>query len=342
VLQAEKCLKKTGGKILVLPGDAPCVCAETLRQLVDVYEEKGAQAGVLSARVENPFGYGRILRDGEAVIGIREELDASDEERQIAEVNSGIYVFDAALLFDRLKKVAKNDKKKEYYLTDVIEEIVRAGGKVVAHMASDSSEIMGVNTRMDLSEANRVLNAREIERHQKAGVTIVEPRETSIEKNVTIGRDTIIHPFTWIEHDVVIGEGCRIGPFAKLRNGSRIGDEAVIGSFVEVARSKIGAKTFVKHLSYVGDSEFGEKVNVGAGTVTANFDGSRKNKTIVEDNVFLGCNTVLIAPLKVGRGAKTGAGAVVCARQAIAPGKVVMGVPARAVANDTKKKRRAK
>lgn len=329
VMQTAKYFSGAAKEVLVLPGDAPCVCAETLRKLVEFHRAQKAVATILTAELADPFGYGRVIRRGEKVAAIREELDASEEERKICEINSGIYVFDSRTLFQYLSEIGQNAKKKEYYLTDVIERMTAAGGSVVAWKSADSYEALGVNTRMDLAMVNKILIDREMRRHAENGVTILDPDKTVIQSNVRIGRDSVIHPFTWIESGAVIGEKCEIGPFAKIRAGSEIQDEAVVGSFVEVVRSKIGKKTFVKHLSYIGDAELGQQVNVGAGTVTANFDGKKKNKTVVADGVFLGCNTVLISPVKVGKGAKTGAGAVVCAGKDVPAGKTVVGVPAK-------------
>ena len=339
VAQAEKRFGKWRGDLLVLPGDAPCVRSETLREFVDEHYQHSAVASILTAEVDDPTGYGRILRRGSQVIGIREELDAATDEQRISEINSGIYIFDAAMLFKRLGEIKRNQKKKEYYLTDVIEAFVHHGESVRAHKISDQNEILGVNTRRDLAVANQVLSERELERHSKAGVTILNPTQTFIAKGVRIGRDTVVHPFTWIESGVVIGRKCEIGPFAKIRSGSKIADEVALGSFVEVVRSKVGSKTFVKHLSYLGDAEVGRQVNVGAGTVIANFDGRKKHKTIVRDRVLLGCNTVLVAPVTVGQGAKTGAGAVVRAHHSVPAGKTVVGVPAQVLRKGKKDKR---
>ncbi len=336
VMQARKKFVHFKGDLLVLPADAPCIRTETLRELIREHRAHSVSASVLTARVEDPTGYGRILRRGNRVVGIREELDATEFERQISEVNSGIYLFDTGKLFKQLAEVSRNPKKKEYYLTDVIEAFVRSGEPVRAHRIDDQREILGVNTRRELTVANQILNERELERHSKAGVTILEPSQTFIAKGVRIGRDTIVHPFTWIERGVVVGSKCVIGPFAKIRSGSKIGDEVVIGSFVEVVRSKIGAKTFVKHLSYLGDAEIGKKVNIGAGTITANFDGRRKHKTVVRDGALLGCDTILVAPVTVGRRAKTGAGAVVCARQPIPAGKTAVGIPAKVIKKNSR------
>ncbi|MBI4394568.1 MAG: NTP transferase domain-containing protein [Candidatus Omnitrophica bacterium] len=331
VMQARSRFGNWQGDLLVLPGDVPCVLAETLRELIKAHQRSSVSASILTADFENPTGYGRILRRGNQVVSIKEELDLKPSERGIREINSGIYVFHTPALFRRLNEIKRNRKKKEYYLTDVIELFARNGELVRAYKIKDSSEILGVNTRKELGEAHQVLTERELKKHSQAGVTILDPAQTSIQKGARIGRDTVIHPFTWIERDVTIGRKCEIGPFAKIRAGSKIGDEVVIGSFVEVVRSRVGNKTFVKHLSYLGDARIGQKVNVGAGTITANFDGKRKNKTVVGDRVLLGCDTVLIAPVTVGKGAQTGAGAVLCARNSVPAGKTVVGVPAKVI-----------
>ncbi len=329
VMQAHPKFASWPGDLLVLPGDAPCVRTETLQELIREHRRNSHSATILTAEVDNPTGYGRILKRGNGVLGIREELDASEAERRISEINSSIYLFNAQSLFKRLSELKKNQKKKEYYLTDAIEAFVRRGEAVGAYKIKNQNEILGVNTKRELTVAHQILNERELERHSKAGVTILDPSQTVIAKGVRIGRDTVVHPFTWIERGVVIGRKCEIGPFAKIRSGSKIEDEVVIGSFVEIVRTKVGSKTFIKHLSYLGDAQIGKKVNVGAGTITANFDGRKKNKTVVQDEVFLGCDTVLVAPVTIGKGAKTGAGSVVLARRSVPAGKTVVGIPAK-------------
>lgn len=329
LMQAKSRFQKWNGDLLVLPADAPCIQSKTLRELIKKHRRNRAAATILTAEIENPKGYGRILRRGNQVIGIREEPYTNGSERKIREVNSGIYVFHSRSLFKRLREISRNQKKKEYYLTDAIEAFHRAGERVEAYKIADEKEILGVNTRRELEVAHQILSERELDRHSRAGVTVLAPSQTVIAKGVKIGRDTIVHPFSWIEKNVVIGRKCEIGPFAKIRADSEIGDGVIVGSFVEVVRSKIGSGTLVKHLSYLGDAQVGKQVNVGAGTITANFDGRRKNKTIVEDRVLLGCDTILVAPVKVGKGARTGAGAVVCARQSVPKGKTVVGVPAK-------------
>ncbi len=331
VLMAESLLKKWRGEVLVLPGDASCLKGKTLRSFIEAHQESGASGRVLTAQVDQPFGYGRVLRQGKHVVRIREELDASREEKLICEINSGIYLFSASELFEKLHRIQRNKKKHEYYLTDVISAFGESGKPVEAHQIDCSDEMLGVNTRIDLQKAHQILMAHEMEKHLANGVTIVNPIQTVIARGVKIGQDTVVHPFTWIDRDVEIGRQCEIGPFAKIRSGSRIHDGAVIGSFVEVVRTRVGKNSRVKHLSYLGDTILGEDVNVGAGTITANYDGKLKQKTVIEDQVFLGCNTVLVAPVTIRKKAKTGAGAVVLARHSVPAGKTVVGVPAKII-----------
>jgi bifunctional UDP-N-acetylglucosamine pyrophosphorylase / glucosamine-1-phosphate N-acetyltransferase len=337
VLQARAKFAKWRGNLLVIPADAPCLKVETLRDFIRAHDAHARPASVLTAEVDDPAGYGRILRRGDRITEIREELDASERERRIREVNSGIYVFEKALLFDKLRAIGRNQKKKEYYLTDVIETLSRTGTYVRAHKITDAREMTGVNTRKHLTKVHKVITEQELERHSKNGVTILNPEQTSMGKGVKIGRDTVIHPFTWIESGVTVGKKCQIGPFAKIRSGSTIEDGATIGCFVEVVRSKVGAKSNVKHLSYVGDARIGKHVNIGAGTITANYDGKRKHKTVIEDQASLGCDTILVAPVTVKRGGRTGAGAVVAAKHTVQKGKTVVGVPAKPMSKKRKK-----
>lgn len=338
VLAAKKFIEKQNGPVLILPGDAPCVKSSTIRDMVRSHELNQAGATILTAEVEQPTGYGRILRRGNSVIGIREELDANPEEKKISEINSGIYIFESKQLLEHLKRIKANQKKKEYYLTDVVESFTEAGLIVNGFKAGSADEVLGINSRTDLAVAQKIMNGREIKKHQDGGVTIVSPENTYIAGNVTIGPDTIIYPGSWIEQDVRIGKKCQIGPLAVIRKGSVVGDGATIGCFVEIVRSKIGKDAKVKHLSYIGDADLGEKVNIGAGTVTANFDGMKKNKTTIRHGALIGSNTVLVAPVEIGKNARTGAGTVVLSRSKVGAGKTVVGVPAKIVGLKQKKK----
>ncbi|OGW88240.1 MAG: hypothetical protein A3A73_02240 [Omnitrophica bacterium RIFCSPLOWO2_01_FULL_50_24] len=339
VLQAERALKDHSGDLLVLPADAPCLRAETVREFIRSHRNRRVRASILTALTNHSKGYGRILRRSGQIQGIREELEASPAERDVAEINSGIYLFDTKLLFRKLREVKRNPRKKERYLTDVIEVLVHSGNRVRAHRVRNGQEVLGVNTRSQLSMAHQIIGQRELERHSRNGVTIQNPSQTFVAKGVRIGRDTIIFPFTWIGPGVVIGRNCEIGPFAKLKARVRVGNGVTVGSFVELVRSEIGERTCIKHLSYLGDTKVGRKVNIGAGTITANFDGKRKHRTVIQDGALIGSNTVLVAPVTIGRKAKTGAGAVVVARHPVPSGKTVVGVPARIM---TTKKRGSK
>ncbi len=329
VLCAGKMFRNWKGNLLVMPGDAPCVKPNTLRRMMDAHERAGAAATILTSEVKNPFGYGRVLRNGEEVLGIREHLDANEGEREISEINSGIYLFDTGKLLQYLAKVKADNKKREYYLTDVIHAFASDGLNVRAVLAETEDEALGINSRADLAKLEKVMNSREIEKHQKNGVTVVSPENTFIAFGVTIGADTTIYPFSWIGENVKIGRDCQIGPFAVIRENSVIEEGAIIGSFVEVVRSKVGRKSRVKHLTYLGDAILGEEVNIGAGTVTANYDGVRKSKTVIGKKAFIGSNTVLVAPVTIGAKAKTGAGSVVLSKSNVPSGKTVVGVPAR-------------
>jgi len=338
VLSCRPRLKQFKGSALIVTGDAPLLTAATLRSFVEKYDSEKPAAGILTACFENPHGYGRILRNesGE-VAGIREELEATPEEKGICEINSGIYLFDAGNLLNALRNVKPSPTKKEYYLTDAIEIMVREGLKVQGYPLAAGLEVMGINTRKDLAEAAKEIWKRNIEFHLDRGVTVVSPENTYIETGTKVGADTVIFPFSYIEQNVSIGKECKVGPFCKIRSGSKIADGAELGSFVEINRSSIGRKTLVKHLAYLGDARVGSEVNVGAGTITANFDGKNKNKTRIGNKAFLGCDTVLIAPVSVGTGAKTGAGSVVLRGRNVPSGVTVAGIPAKKIKSGNKK-----
>lgn len=338
VLCAEQALRGWQGLVLIIPGDAPCLRAETIRGLIASHRKSGGAATVLTAITGQPQGFGRILKREGQVVGIREELDASELEREIKEVNSGVYVFRAPELFDHLRRIKNDNRKGEYYLTDVIESFTNEGLSIQTFEASCEKEVMGINSRGSLARAEKMMNEREIEKHQQNGVTIVSPGNTFIQEGVTIGRDTVIYPFCWIERGVKIGRGCKIGPFATIRENSKVGDSAIVGCYVEVVRSKVGKGCRVKHLTYLGDANLEDQVNVGAGVVTANFDGVKKHKTVIEQGAFIGSNTVLVAPVKVGRKARTGAGSVVLGKTKVLPGRTVVGVPAKLLGKSSRKK----
>jgi len=327
------------GTVLVLYGDTPLLKIATVKDLLKRHCQNYADATLLTARLEQPAGYGRILRDNYGSIsGIVEENAADDFQKDIKDINTGIICFNKQALLRALKEVKPDNKTKEYYLTDTIALIYKKGGLIYNLAISDAQEALGINSRRDLAQANRLMRERLNDEIMRGGITIVDPGTTFIDYGVEIGRDTTIYPFTVIERDVKIGKCCRIGPFAHLRCGSRLADKVVMGNFTEVVRSSIAANTLMKHFSYLGDSQVGRQVNIGAGTVSANFDGKNKNITVIKDQALIGSDTVLIAPVEIGRGAKTGAGAVVIKNTKVRDYSVVVGVPARAIKKSGKRK----
>lgn len=329
VLQAEAALKGFKGPVLVLYCDTPLLEKETLEKLFKRYHEKKLSCALLSVELKNPFGYGRVLRSGDgAVEKIVEENDATHGEKKIKEINVGCYVFDKDGLFGALKRVRQNLKKKEYYLTDVI-GILASEDRVEAVITEDEEEVLGVNTRLDLAAIEEKAQKRILEHWISHGVRIRDPKTTIIDAGVEIGHDTVLLPHTVIEENTVIGANCVIGPFARLRGASRVGNRCVIGNFVEIVRSQIGDGTQVKHLSYLGDAVVGKSVNIGAGTITANFDGKKKHRTVIKDGAQIGSGTILVAPVTIGRQAKTGAGAVITKGKNVPDRSVFVGIPAR-------------
>jgi bifunctional UDP-N-acetylglucosamine pyrophosphorylase/glucosamine-1-phosphate N-acetyltransferase len=331
---------------LVLCGDAPLFKAETLKHMLAEYLKVRPDCLVLTAELAVPGSYGRIKRGRTgAVEAIVEASDASPAELALKEVNSGAYFFKTSSLAKAVATLRKKGPKGEYYLTDSVESILAAGGKVAAFKTWDETEIAGINSRRDLAGAYEMINKRVLQRLMDNGVTIVDPENTYVEEDVKIGRDTIIHPGMHIKGGTVIGKNCRIGPcgvidncrvengseikfscylaesrvrtgsivgpFAHLRPASDIGPEAKVGNFSEIKKSRIGRGSKVPHLSYVGDTEMGEKVNIGAGTITCNYDGKHKNRTVIGAGAFIGSNTNLVAPVKVGAGALVGAGSTI-------------------------------
>jgi bifunctional UDP-N-acetylglucosamine pyrophosphorylase/glucosamine-1-phosphate N-acetyltransferase len=299
---------------------------------VDAHRRSGNAATVLSFRPADPTGYGRVVRDGRgAFLDIVEEKDADFETRTIAEVNAGLYAFDAAALGPALRRLRAGNSQRELYLTDVPRLLRRDGKRVGAVRVLEPEVVAGVNTLSELASAGAVMRRRVIESFLAAGVEIVDPSTTFIAPDARVGVRTRIEPFTVIEGGVRIGRGCRVGPYARLRRGTILEDGVSVGNFVEVKASRLGRRTKAQHLSYLGDADLGSDVNVGAGTITCNYDGRSKHATVVADGAFLGSGTLLVAPVKVGRRAVTGAGAVVLAGRDVPPGAVVAGVPARVV-----------
>lgn len=316
--------------ILILYGDTPLLRTKTIKNILNTHRTHNASCTLLTAQLKNPTGYGRIKRSSNNnIVKIIEELDASIYDKVIEEINVGVYCFNKTVLFEALKKIIPENEKKEYYLTDTIEVIARSGRKIASLLLDDPDEFLGVNTRVELSQAERIIRKRILNTIMQSGVTIVDPENTYVEEEVRIGKDTIIYPYTFIENNVKIGISCSIGPFARVRSGSSIKDRSSIGNFVEIVRSEIGEDTKIRHHSYIGDTHVGKNVNIGAGTIVANYDGKNKHKTVIEDNAFIGTGTILIAPVKIGRGAITGAGSVVTKNHDVPCGKTVVGVPAK-------------
>ncbi|MCC5911229.1 MAG: bifunctional UDP-N-acetylglucosamine diphosphorylase/glucosamine-1-phosphate N-acetyltransferase GlmU [Clostridiaceae bacterium] len=321
------------GTVLILNGDGPLVTEETLRELIAYHEEGNYSATVLTAELRDPHGYGRILRDDAMGLGkIVEEKDANTEEKTITEINSGLYCFDAKLLRKALPLLKNENAQGEYYLTDTLSIIKEMDKKVGVYKTSDYEDIMAVNSRVQLAEVEEIMRRRIAEKHLEEGVTLIDPKNTYIEKAVKIKRDTIIYPGVILKGNTVIGEDCTIGsntrmenatigdgveihnstilestvgdkttigPYAYLRPGSSIGKHVKIGDFVEVKNATIGDFSKASHLAYIGDAEIGKHVNIGCGVVFVNYDGINKNKTIVKDNAFIGSNANLVAPLVV-------------------------------------------
>ena len=328
---AKEFLQGKDGVVAVFTGDAPLTRVETIKKLVDEHIKKGNKATLLSAYVDDPTGYGRIIRDGEEVLKIVEHKDCNEEELKINEMNAGMYCFDIKSLLSSLEELNNNNVQGEYYLTDVI-GILKSKGEKVGALLTDYEDTLGVNSRAQLAEAERVLRKRINQFHLDNGVTLIDPNTTYIGVDAIIGKDTVIYPNNIIEGHTKIGEGCTIlqnsrikdsiiednveiqasvildskigknttvGPFAYIRPESTIGESVRIGDFVEVKKSSIGNETKVSHLTYIGDAEVGSGCNFGCGTVVVNYDGKKKNKTIIGDHSFIGCNTNLISPVEV-------------------------------------------
>jgi bifunctional UDP-N-acetylglucosamine pyrophosphorylase/glucosamine-1-phosphate N-acetyltransferase len=318
--------------VIVLCGDAPLIKPGTIKELVDKHKESKSSATILTSVVKDPTGYGRIVRDSDKkIVKIVEEIEARFYEEVIEEINSGAYCFKVKDLFDALSEVKPNNGKKEYYLTDVFSILYGKKRSLESVAKEDEDEIIGVNSRSDLAQATTILKTRIMEDLMDSGVTIQDPASTVIYPGVKIGRDSIIYSNTVIDTDVEIGERCHIGPFTRLRPGVRLGNDVEVGNFVELVRTSIGDGTKVKHHTYLGDTTVGSKANIGAGTITANYDGKNKHRTVIGDGAFIGIGTRLVAPVKIGSQAKTGAGAVVLKEADVPDGTTVVGVPAKAI-----------
>lgn len=368
VLSARDFFQNENSTLLILSGDVPMIRVETLASLVQqhrAHRGRGAACTLLTVKLDDPTGYGRIVRDKFGLFQrIVEQKDASEEERKIKETNAGIYCFNSRLLFDSLTKVRNDNKQGEYYLTDVPQILSETAESVSLYQHSDVREVSGINNREELAELERIMRRRVNSRLMRDfGVTLIDPLHTYVSEDAEIGRDTVIHPNVTIEGKTHIGDGCEIrsgsrltnayigksvtilencvidtssvgenstiGPFAHIRNNAQIEEDAKIGNFVEVKKSIIGRKTKASHLTYLGDAQIGENTNIGAGTITCNFDGKNKHRTTIGSNVKIGSDTMLVAPVSVGDGASTGAGSVVT--KDIPPNKLAVGAPARVI-----------
>ena len=312
VLQAKEYLKGKKGKVLVLNGDVPLIRPETLNKLLEKSIENKEYATLLTAIYDNPKGYGRIVRDeGGNIAAIVEEKDTTDDQKEIKEINAGIYCFDIEELLAALENLSPDNAQGEYYLTDVIEIMNKKGLKTGAVVVEDNTEILGINDRIQLEMLTKVLQMRINTEYMRKGVTIEDINTTYIYDDVEIGMDTVIHPNTTIKSDVKIGEDCEIGPNAYIREGCRLANNVKIGNFVEIKKTIIGEGTKVPHFIYLGDCEVGEKCNIGCGTITCNYDGFHKSKTIIGNHSFIGSNSNLVAPVNIGNETFIAAGSTI-------------------------------
>lgn len=332
LFQAQRALGNFSGDILVLYGDTPLLTTDTLKKLVEKHIASNAACTILTVTLKKPTGYGRIVRDEKNdIIKIVEESSASLYEKMLEEVNAGVYCFKAKEVFRALAYLKPKGPKKEYYLTDAVEVLAKRRLTIDSIHTENPDEAIGVNSRLDLARAQILAKNKILTRFMEEGVGIIDPTTTHIYNDVKIGQDTIIYPFTVIESNVSIGKKCRIGPFSRLRPGTIIDDEVEIGNYAEVVRSSVGTGTVIKHHCYLGDSQIGRDVNIGAGTITANYDSKRQNKTKIGDKAFIGSGTILVAPVSIGKGAVTGAGSVITKNTKVPAGSLVVGVPAKIV-----------
>jgi len=340
--QAEPLLTGRSGSLVLLSGDVPLLSADTLRRLLDTHRGSGAAATVVTATVERPYGYGRIVRTKGRIARIVEERDASPTQRTIKEINSGIYAFDLAPLFDALRSIASQNAQGEFYLTDLVAIYRRRRLPVETLLIENAQEIRGINSRSELAEVSKLVTQKKNEELMAAGVTLIDPATTYVAPEAEIAADTVLHPGVVIEGRTRIGSACEIqayvrisdseigdrvtinsfclisgaqvaagaalGPFAHLRPGTAVSEDARIGNFVELKNTKLGPRSKANHLSYLGDATIGADVNVGAGTITCNYDGVNKHRTVIEDGAFIGSDSQLVAPVTVGKGAYVGAG----------------------------------
>lgn len=307
-------LENYDGLVLILCGDTPLVKEETLKEFVEFHKSQNSDLTVMSTIFEDPTNYGRIIRETDNSLKcIVEEKDATPEQKAVKEVNAGIYCLNWGKIKSAFGQLKSNNAQGEYYLTDIISWGKAQNLNVNAYILQNSDEIYGINSRLNLAQAAKMMNRRNLEHYMEEGVTIVDPDSTWISEDTQIGQDTIIYPATYIEGKNVIGKNCKIGPCAHLRGGVEVCDNVKVGNFVEVKKAKISSNTNVGHLSYIGDAELGEGVNIGAGTITANYNPLTKvkSKTVIGDNVKIGSNSVLVAPVAIDEGANVGAGGII-------------------------------
>jgi len=345
LLQTRALLEGKAGRVLLLSGDVPLLTAASVRDLLEAQAAQRAALVVATARVTNPTGYGRIVREGGRLTRIVEHRDASEAERAVDEINSGVYVFELGPLFGALARVGSTNAQGEYYLPDLVGIYAHDGRAVAAQVIADPDEIRGINTRAELAEVARLLQARTNQALMAGGVTLVDPATAYIGPDITIGQDSVIHPFVFLEgstsiganceihagvrivdaqisqnvkvfnHSLIVestvGQGADIGPFARLRPSSTVGERVHIGNFVEIKKSTLGAGTKIGHLSYIGDATVGAGVNIGAGTITCNYDGHQKHQTVIGDGAFVGSDATLVAPVTIGSDAYVAAGSAI-------------------------------
>jgi bifunctional UDP-N-acetylglucosamine pyrophosphorylase / glucosamine-1-phosphate N-acetyltransferase len=331
VKQASDYFKNNKNTIVVLYADTPLIRPSTIRQMLRKHNQKKPGLTLLSAIVSDAKEYGRIIRDKKGMVcKISEHADLKPGACSApAEINAGVYCVNSGKLFEGLNSLEMNPKKREYYLTDIVEYFYKKNYRVLSHVVKDADEALGVNTMRDAMQAEGLLRRRETAALLERGVEIKDASKVYIAENVAIGARTIIYPFVVIEKGVIIGPDCRIGPFAHLRQGAVLKKGSCVGNYVEINRSVLGERSRVKHHSYLGDAIIGKNVNIGAGTITANYDGKIKSKTIIKDNAFVGSGTTIVAPVYIGKGSVTGAGSVVLKNTKIPPNEVFAGVPAR-------------
>jgi bifunctional UDP-N-acetylglucosamine pyrophosphorylase/glucosamine-1-phosphate N-acetyltransferase len=356
LLQVEPVLAGQTGTVVLLSGDVPLLSPSTLRSLVDTHLSSKAAATVVTATVERPYGYGRIVRIGGEVARIVEERDASPAEREIKEINSGIYAFELAPLFEALRSIGAQNAQGEYYLPDLVAIYRRRRRPVATWTVSSPSQIRGINSRSELAEVSHMVRQQKNEELMAAGVTLVDPATTYVDVDVQVGQDTVIHPgvhlegstrigaaceihagvrivnatvgdrVTILNHclivDSEVGSGCQVGPFAHLRPDSVLGDGAKVGNFVELKKATLGAGAKANHLSYLGDATIGAGANIGAGTITCNYDGTRKHQTTIGEGAFIGSDSTLVAPVTIGDHAYVAAGSAITAN--VPPGALAV------------------